>query len=158
MKRLKGDAYFLIVVMVACVVVIVSALSMRFLTARLLPLLIGSIVFVLAAVRLVQEMMTSVKPQTAVTQGGAAVAEETQMGLRAHLPIIAWILGTALGIFLVGFYITIPVFVLAYMKSHSIKWFTAIISAVITTGFMYGVFEVALRTELYRGLVFTLFS
>ena len=42
------------------------------------------------------------------------------------------------------------------MKRLGARWLTAVISTLLTTGFIYVVFEIALELKLYRGLLLTL--
>jgi hypothetical protein len=56
----------------------------------------------------------------------------------------------------VGYLIAIPLFVLFYMKRLGARWLTVVISTLLTTGFIYVVFEIALELKLYRGLLLTL--
>ena len=53
-----------------------------------------------------------------------------------------------------GFIVAIPVFVFAYMKTHGEGWIFAIIAAALTAAAIYGVFEIALKAELYQGILF----
>ncbi len=153
---MKGNFYFLIVIMAIMLLVIILSLRMEYYTSKLLPLLMGSIVFVLGTIGLVQEILARDKPEVTISQAKMTVEVEDKVkaGFRAYLPVGSWVLGVALAIYLVGFLITIPVFIFTYMKSHGVRWIIAIIFTVVTTGIIYGGFEVLLRVELYRGLHF----
>ena len=153
--KLRGNSYFLIVIMVIVLVMIVLSLRMEFLTSKLLPLLIGSIVFILAAIGLVQEIVTRDETKAITNESETGEGEKVRIRLREYLPIGSWVIGVTLAVYLVGFIITIPLFVFAYMKSHGVRWLLSITAAVLTTVFVYTLFELALRVELYRGLLFT---
>jgi hypothetical protein len=66
---------------------------------------------------------------------------------------MGWIVGCALGIYLVGFLISVPLFLVGYLKKAGRGWIAGIIIAAITTTFLYAVFEVGLGIKLYRGLL-----
>ena len=152
----KGNAYFLIIIMVIMLAIIIQALRMEFYTSKLLPLILGTTVFILAAIGLAQEFMAERKPEAPPdTAAPVDVVDKVEPGLRQHLPIASWIFGLALAIYLFGFIITIPVFIIAYMKSQGVRWLITILSAVLMTAFIYGGFAVLLRVELYRGLLFS---
>ena len=71
------------------------------------------------------------------------------------MTVKAWIAGFVLGIYLLSFIIAIPLFMLSYMRWLGTSWRTTIIFTLLTPAIIYGAFEVALRIELYRGLLFT---
>jgi len=62
--------------------------------------------------------------------------------------------GFFVAIYLLGFIIAIPLFILAYMKAHGTRWLAAITFAILTPTIIYGIFELALGVVLYRGLLF----
>ncbi len=149
--KLKGNAYFLMIIMAVVLAMIIMALQMEYYTSKLLPLIIGGFVFILAAIGLVGEIVSREKPEAAATGDEDAREAKAKEGLRIYLPISAWILGVSAAIYLVGFVIAIPVFILTYMKSHGIKWTISIISTIVTIAVIYGAFEVALGVDLYQG-------
>ena len=154
--KITGNSYFLIVIMVLMLVMINLSLRMEYFTSKLLPLLISIIVFILAAIGLVQDITAKDKAKVTVIEDEMSKKEEAGEKLRDYLPMGAWVVGVSVVIYLLGFIITIPLFVLAYMKSHGVKWLVSITSAVLITLLIYGGFELALRVALYRGLLFTL--
>ena len=153
--KIKGSSYFFMVIMVIMLVVIGLSLRMEYFESKLLPLVIGSAVFVLSAIGLWREILAGNQQETTVTGGDTTRAEEAEESWRGYLFAGAWVVGFFLGIYLVGFIIAIPVFVLSYMKSHGTRWLVAIVFAALTTVLIYGVFEFALGVDLYRGLLFT---
>jgi hypothetical protein len=82
-----------------------------------------------------------------------ATAERYPMG--RQLSAIFWVLlYTALLVFIGVLYAT-PIYVFASMRLHGKRsLFTALLSAVLITAFTYALFELALRVELYPGLLF----
>ena len=67
---------------------------------------------------------------------------------------IAWVLGAALGVYLLGFIAAIALFILAYLKRQGRSWQVSLAVAVITSALIYGIFQFALGFELYEGLIY----
>ena len=155
--KIKGSSYFFMVIMAFMLVAIGLSLRMEYFESKLLPLVIGGAVFVLSAIGLWREILAGKKQEAAVTEGDTTkvTEEEAKESWRGYLLAGAWVVGFFLGIYLVGFVIAIPVFVLFYMKSHGTRWLVAITFAALTTVLIYGVFEFALGVDLYRGLFFS---
>jgi len=152
--KLTGNAYVYIAVLVIMIFVILwSALVMKHMQSNLLPLLFGSIVFILAAIGLGNEIRSGGKQKTTAPEGAKAGREETEESWRGYLVHGAWLGGFILGIYLLGFMIAIPLFVLSYMKKLGTRWVTAIIWAIVSPAVIYVAFNVALDIDLHRGLL-----
>jgi hypothetical protein len=151
--KIKGSSYLFIAIMIFMLVIIGFSLRMEYLESRLLPLVISSVVFVLAAIGLVRKIMVDVKAEVTVTEGETTIREKPGESWRSYLLAGAWLAGFMLTIYLLGFIVAIPLFILAYMKSHGTRWLVAITFAILTTLLIYGLFELALGVILYRGLV-----
>ena len=156
--KITGNSYFLIVIMVLMLVMINLSLRMEYFTSKLLPLLVGIIVFILAAIGLVQDITAKDKAAGTVIEDETSKKKEAGERLHDYFPIGVWVIGISVFIYLLGFIITIPLFVLAYMKTHGVRWLVSIISTILITLLVYGGFEYALRVTLYRGLLFTFFD
>ncbi len=120
--KMKGNFYFLIMIMLFVGTSIVLSLRMQYYTSKLLPLLFGGVVFIAAAIGLRQEILARGKAEATTTGSETSESEKEQPGLRAYLPIGAWIGGFALAIYLLGFIVAILLFVPAYMRSSGIRW------------------------------------
>jgi hypothetical protein len=149
--KIRPSSYFLIAIMAIMLIIIALSLGMEYRTSKLLPLMIGGIVFVLGAIQLIKELRAGKAEMEGEERATADISAER----RRFLLTSAWVIGLFLAIWLLGFMVTIPLFILAYMKSHGIRWLAAITFAVIVTALSYGVFELLLRVELYRGLFYT---
>ena len=151
--KLRGSSYFFIVIMVIMLVIIGLSLRMEHFESKLLPLIIGTAVLILAVIGLGREILAGGERQITTTEGEATTREETGEGWRGYLFAGAWVVGFFLAIFLLGFLIAIPIFILAYMKLHGTRWLVAIAFAILTPLLIYGIFELALAVILYRGLL-----
>ncbi|MFC2008347.1 tripartite tricarboxylate transporter TctB family protein [Chloroflexota bacterium] len=153
--KLRPSSYSLIAIMVIALAFIVSALRLEYFESKLLPLLFGSAVLILAAVELGQELRARAKPGDEVIAGEeAGTTTEAGVGARSYLIAGGWIVGFFLGILMFGFVIGIVLFVFSYMKTHGTRWLVAAIFAVVTTAVLYGVFDFLLGVDLYQGLIF----
>lgn len=153
--KIRSDAYVLIVIMAIMLVVIGSSLRLEYFKPKILPMFIASITFILAGVALRKEILARGKPETTVTGGTTSSREESREGWRGYLVIGAWTVSFVLAVYLLSFIIAIPLFFLSYMKSHGIRWRVAITLAILIPVFIYSLFEIVLRIELYRGLLFS---
>ncbi len=62
--------------------------------------------------------------------------------------------GFPLGMYLFGFLVAMPVFNLAYMRTHGARWLAAIAVTILLPAVMWAMLELLLKVELYRGLFF----
>lgn len=73
---------------------------------------------------------------------------------KKFLIICAWIFGFYLLVFLVGFLIAIPVFIIAFLKARRISWITTIIITVLVSAFAWGGFQIGMRADFFEGIIF----
>jgi hypothetical protein len=99
--------------------VVISSSEMP-LEAKLYPWTIGIIALVLLFYQLVRELLPPSRTETDETGVDIDFTEEesSQQGKRRALELFAWMYGFALLLWLIGFYIAIPLMVLAYMIRH----------------------------------------
>ncbi len=152
---MKGGFYFVAFFVLLALFAIGMALTFQRWEAISLPLIFGTIILVLSVIELRKELRSkkgretadSVTPQPEAKTGGE---------LRRFYSVLGWVVGFALGIYLLGYLTSMPLFALAYLKRHGRGWVLAICFAVIVTAFIYGIFEVGFRLQLYRGLIWKL--
>ena len=154
--KVRGVSYFLITIMVIMLVIIGFSATMAHFESKLLPMVISSAVFVLAAIGLWREVLTPEGQKVTKTAGKTSAKEETEEDWRGYLTAGAWVVVFFLAIYLLGFIIAIPLFILAYMRTHSMRWLSSIVFAFLTPLLIYGIFERVLGVILYRGLLLTL--
>lgn len=158
--RLRGEAYFLIGVIVVMLVIIISALTMPAIESKLFPLMFGGVTLFLASLALSKELLLRRNQKASEAPAAAEVKDKDSGGekkesWRGYLVHIAWVAGFILGIYLLGFVISVPLFVLSYMRYLGTRWLTVIISAVVLTLVIHFGFDIALEMELPQGLIFT---
>ena len=132
---------------------------------RLIPLIIGfgCLVFCVLLLlgekfpRLVRSFDVSVHDlmRDRLTPKNTSAAAVDPAVARKTVAISLWALGYLILIFLVGFHIANPLFMVLFLKiSGKISWPKTIILTVITWGFIYGLFDIMLKQEIFRGLLF----
>ena len=96
------------------------------------------------------------------TGGGAIEMDEVydvkldkKIELRRTVSFFAWFIGGALGIWLLGLAISLPLLVFLYaLVEGREKWTTALIMTACTYGLVWGVFEYMLETQWPAGILF----
>jgi len=88
--------------------------------AKLYPWAVGIVGLVLLAFQLVREIMPSEKANSRETGVDMDFTDEeaSAEGKRRALELFGWLYGFALLLWLIGFYISIPLMVFAYMLRH----------------------------------------
>jgi hypothetical protein len=137
---------------------IITSVNFRYWESMTLPLITSGLVFILAGVQLGLDLRK--RPQkeaTAKTKNTADDDSTKKDEIKRGAIIISWSIAFVLATYLFGFYLSIPLFSFAYLKQHSRRWLTSILFSVIILGFIYLVFNIILKTTLYKGLIFNLF-
>ena len=150
--KLSGDArVYLFVLAIALFTIVWSHLGVDYrFESKLLPVLIGSIVALLATVGLWNELRAQ-KTHNAPSSPGSAFARESWRGYLIHF---GWLAGFLLAIFFIGYLLAIPIFLFSYTRRLGSRFLVAIASATTVSAFIYVAFELALDVKLYRGLLF----
>jgi len=154
--KLTGDARIYLFVLAICLFIMVWSLfgvDYRF-ESKLLPVLIGGIVFSLAAAGLWNEVRAQKTDDTDLGRG-SAIARESWRGYLVHF---GWVSGFLLAIYLIGYLLAIPIFLFSYTKRLGSRFHVALTSALTVSAFIYMAFELALDVKLYRGLLFSWLS
>ncbi|MFH0914407.1 MAG: tripartite tricarboxylate transporter TctB family protein [Chloroflexota bacterium] len=155
----KSRADIIIYLAIMAVILLLMGISVPEpdIQTKLLPLMLGGLILILAGTGLLREFRGKRKP---VKEGEEACApkpsEEAREGFRRLLLNLVWVLGFFLGIYLVGFLVAIPIFVITYMLWLKVKWWQTVIYAVLAEGVIYAAFGIAFRVVFYRGLLIDL--
>lgn len=153
MAKIKGSTWFLMLFMAAMLGIIFYSLQMEYFQSKILPLIIAGAIVVLGAIRLVKEIRLGNK-LAQIEKAYDEDTEETQKTRPVDFLINgAWVGGFVLAVYLVGFLITVPLYVIASTKTHGVKWRTSIVTAVALTVVCYALFTVALQVSLYKGII-----
>lgn len=157
--RLRPSSYFLFAILLVSLAVVIRSAAFEHIDLKLLPIIVASLIFCLAVIALIRELG---KKEEKVTRGpevesddiGKVEAEETEVEKSRYIWVACWLAGFALLSYLVGFLISIPLFIFSYLKTNGRGWLVTSVVAGIMLAFVYGIFELALQIELYRGLLF----
>lgn len=148
--KIQPSSYYLIFILIVTGIAVGISLSFGSFTATLLPAIAGSTVFLLAAIQLLKELRTREKQQKA--------ADEQQMTREDRINLLGWLLGFPIAVYLVGFQIIMPLSIFLFLKLRGRSWLIAIVVAAATTILLYGIFQFALKIDLWNGLLFQLLS
>lgn len=151
--KLKGSFWVALFFLALGLFGITQSLTFGYWESMVLPLAISSLILILAAVEVGKELMRW-REGKAVTAKETAKdskpkAENRRLGL-----IFGWAAGFCLATYLLGFHIAIPFFAFAYLKWRGRSWLTAAVFAVALLAFTYAVFDISLKSPLYKGLIF----
>jgi hypothetical protein len=127
--------------------------------AKIMPVYVAAIPgMILVLVQLYREVTDWEAGRTATGIEMDEVSEvklDRQIELRRTLGFFAWFIGGALGIWLLGIVIALPVLVFFYaLIEGKEKWYTAIIMGVCTYLLIWGLFEYMLEARWPAGLLF----
>jgi hypothetical protein len=157
-NKMSFTTYVLIAILLVALFFGVYSFGIPNVKARVVPLMATSLVFILAAIELIREIRISRgKKEGSIQkeQGGETDITDERRRLFA---VFGWMFGFFVAIYIIGFPISVFLFILLFLKLHDRGWTTAIISAVVTAGLIYLVFVVFLKTPLFQGIVFEGFS
>ncbi len=123
--------------------------------ARLLPMVVAVPGLILTAIQFIRELRSSLKAETA-----ASLEEKKKETLspqevqRREKEAVGWLLAFFVLIYLFGFSIAILVFVLLFTKVFGREsWKLSIGMAVVLWAFVVVVFEQAMKSALYPGVI-----
>jgi hypothetical protein len=156
--KIKSGSLFLIFILLLMVFAAWEAIRFGHYEAMLAPLLLSLAILVLGTIELARELRSKDKRQqitededlppmvVAQHEGGSDMG---RFGMA-----LGWIGGFAFGIYLFGFFLSTLFFAFLYLKVRGRGWLPTAGFAVGFTVLLYMIFQVGLRSQLYRGLVF----
>jgi len=153
MKRMTGDSYLLIGIMVCTFAFGLVALSYPSMKTKLVPGPVSGIAFVLAGIQLAKELSKEKRPAKEAKGDADDDYSEAPVAWRENIVSFAWLAGFLIAIYLTGFIVSILLFVFSYMKLHRFGWTKSTITAVLATATIYVIFVVILRADLFRGVI-----
>ena len=152
--KLTANSYVLIAIMVIMLIVIIASLGMHP-KSQFLPLLLGSVTFILAAIELGKGFLARDGSGVNETKDETSGGQESRLTWHGYLLSGAWLVGFVLVFYLLGFLIATPLFILLFMKTHGVKWLKSITFAIVIPAMIYLVFQLALNVDLHPGLLLT---
>ena len=153
--RFKASYWFLIILIVLMALTIVEAATWQYTEAKIIPLAVSGVILVLGIAQLSKELNADRKTAAAGTEVQEPSLSQGQSMRNVGLAL-CWIIALFVAVYLFGFTVAIPVFIIAYLKTHGQGWLGSIIYAIIVTAFVYSVFRLALKLPFYEGWLFSL--
>ncbi len=147
--KIKMASYFLALILILAGFVVVRSLSFPYQEDRMLFLVAGSLVLTLGAIQMKRELASRTEDEA---QLRAAARLERQRIIAA----VGWMTGLFVSIYLLGFLIAGPLFIMLYSKLHGMGWGKAIVLAIIISSSTYSALQFGLKVQLYPGLIASL--
>jgi putative tricarboxylic transport membrane protein len=144
----KPVSYFLGFLIIMAVVFLLQSLTFGPLEAKVTGIFASTVMIVLGILQLIKETGKPPETEEQLQKKG-----EIAIFLRKAGTLALWIGGFTLAIYLLGFLISVPVFIFSYLKSRHTGWVVSIIPALATTAIIYGLFEAFLLRPLWKGLI-----
>jgi hypothetical protein len=155
--KIRPAAIFSFCALIFFIVFVYQAQEWR-LQARLYPYAIGIPMIILALIQVILDLKGVVRKQTDAAPVDFQFSQSVDPALakKRTINIFAWIFGFFVGIYLLGFPITIPLLVFTYLKFQSgEKWGISIILTVCAWLVFYGLFVKLLVLPFPDGKIFT---
>jgi len=169
MKKINASVIFILIIIFVSFCFIYFGRDFPF-RSKVIPFLVALFVLFLAIIQILFETVPKLKKkkigkielfnteqikmkQEKIIEGKERV-EKNENKEKKLFDILKWILLLTLGIYLLGFLVTLPIFMfLFYFIKCGYRWTKALGTTFIFWIIIYLVFEVFLRAELYRGII-----
>lgn len=169
MKKINASVIFILIIIFVSFCFIYFGRDFPF-RSKVIPFLVALFVLFLAVIQILFETVPKLKKkeigkfelfnteqvkmkQEKIIEGKERV-EKNENKEKKLFDILKWILLLTLGIYLLGFLVTLPIFMfLFYFIKCGYRWTKALGTTFIFWIIIYLVFEVFLRVELYRGII-----
>ena len=121
--------------------------------ATALPASVSGVISILAAVEVTRELRR--KEERRENGFGPLPDKPRAIAKKAGFIVtFAWTASFMIAIYLLGFRIAVPLFAFSYLKWRGRGFIVSVAFALVSLGFIYGIFELALGTPIFRGLIF----
>jgi peptidoglycan/LPS O-acetylase OafA/YrhL len=151
--RVRGSLGIAVFFLLVGIFGVVQSLTFRYWESTVLPLATSGIILILAVVEVGKELRRRNKEEAAAETEGGKEGKHS-IDIRKLGLVFGFVAAFSLAVYLLGFYIAIPLFSLAYLKWRGRSWLVAVVFAIAMLAFVYGVFVLGLKAPLFEGLVF----
>jgi hypothetical protein len=152
--RPTGTAYFLMAILIMLLVFLIYSLTYVEFRTKFMPVLVSAITLVLTVVALIQEFRgTAKKGNKQEEEGEEAKSKKADVPLREYLNAFGWFSLLIVSVYLVGFFIAIPLWLFFYFWRHGHRWWSAMLQGAGATLIVYLVFVVLLQVDFHPGLI-----
>jgi hypothetical protein len=152
----KGRVIFCISLIAVAAYAIYAASGWTFKTG-FFPLAVSIPLLVIATIQLLQEIFGREEAR----QGAAVDLDFSsdvppEVARRRALATFAWIAGFILSVYLIGFPLTVPLFMFSYLRFQSaVRWARALTLTAVTWGFFHALFERLVHIQFEAGAIQT---
>ena len=163
MRKLSEGRIILLILLLGCALYFVFAGLGYGRNSRLFPVAVGTVTAVLILLDLASLWASGLVSRTGVGAGGSgrtevpSLTEREEVGYSGArlMRMVGWLLGSALGVGLVGFALTVPVFIVSFGRVEGrASWVACLLTAVVFFIFIVGYFEFFMRIRMFRGVLF----
>jgi hypothetical protein len=154
-KRFSPTALFLVIVIIVMAVFFVTSMSYEELKVKLMPAIISGATIVLSLIALYNDLKSGSKASMPTDEDGDVIEDEKIVGtpLVDYFKAFLWFAAMIACVYILGFLIAIPVWMIIYLWKNGTKWWSAIPQGIVLTIIIYVVFTTLLQIELYKGIV-----
>lgn len=142
----RGSLIFTVIIFLILILFLIATMSYPH-KAKLFPLLTLLPALILLIIQIIREVL-SLKGVEALRKG------KTESFNRKHLTIGAWLLGTVVMLWIVGFMGTVILLPFLYLRFQRESWLLSILLSLGCGFFFYGLFGWGLNMSLYPGVLF----
>jgi hypothetical protein len=144
-------------------ILLMTIISFKYSTvSRQIPLVIGTGVFALLGLLLFMEFSTKVSTwfskfddHSIVPAHNKTKRDSNTEVRKREISLVFWLAGLTIAIYFIGFLLTLPLFLILFLKIKSKEsWLLSIIIAVVTGGILYFMFFEILKVPTYHGYLF----
>ena len=148
----------LTVFLIAAFAYVVFAAKDMPLQARMYPWTIGIIALLLLAWQLGREILPAPQKESRETGADMDFTEEeaSREGKKRTLELFIWVYGFGLALWLIGFFVAIPVMIFAYLLRHREGWTVTLAMPAVAGAATWGLFNTLLHLPFPPGIVFEL--
>lgn len=148
----KGRIFFSLFLIAVAASAIYLALEWPF-KAKLFPLSVSIPLLVLASIQLFQLLLGKEEPvESAAVDLEFSSDVPPEIVKRRVIVGFSWITGFILCVYLIGFPLTVPLFIFVYLKFESgVGWFYTCLSTALTWAVFYGLFEKLVHLQFEQG-------
>ena len=146
---MRASVWFPAVILLVLLVMVVNGSLECSTGAMIFPWVIGGLCFVLVVGQIVREVRGA-QPEAYQEKQGKARFKHWRSYLR-----IAWLLTILPMLYLLGYFVTIPLFTFVSLKLYGERWPLCLILTSLVGAFFYLFFVVVLNVPLDKGLLFS---
>jgi hypothetical protein len=154
----KGSIYFAVFIFVFALFFCVYSLTFSQMKTKLVPLAVGVITLILGGIQLGTELVKKPRKQDDNASNDTSNGSDEKDELHLYVTYFAWSVGLILGIYLLGFLVSIPIFILSFLLLHGKSLYRSALVSIITSISLYIVFVLIFKIDLYEGIALRMFT